>query len=84
MPVGAAQVGSERRLAVGSRRHEVEPEARAEDAGAEAGHGVSALVLEGHWWHRHEDVVRKKGHHRVEIGGFVRADELRHDRIRGR
>jgi len=32
-----AQVGSERRLTVGSRPHEVEPPARAEDAGAEAG-----------------------------------------------
>ena len=36
MLVEAAQVGSERRLAVGSRRHEVEPAARAEQAGAEA------------------------------------------------
>jgi hypothetical protein len=45
--VGGAQVGSERRLAVRSRPHEVEPPARAEDAGAEAGHEISALVLEG-------------------------------------
>src|SRR5208282_2071096 len=40
--VRGAQVGSERRLAVGSRWHEVEPAARAEQAGAEAGHDVSA------------------------------------------
>src|SRR6266700_7035616 len=46
--VGGAQVGPERRLTVGSRRDEVEPPARAEQAGAEAGHDVSTLVLEGH------------------------------------
>ena len=33
-----AQVGSESDLTVGARPHEVEPPARAEDAGAEAGH----------------------------------------------
>src|SRR5215211_7875081 len=76
-----AQVGPERRLTVGSRPHEVEPPARAEQAGAEAGHDVAALVFEGHWWHRAEDVVRQKGHQRVEIGGLPRADESRHDRL---
>ena len=81
--VGGAQVGAERRLTVGSRRHEVEPAARAEDAGAEAGHDVSALVFERHRRHRHEDVVGQQGHQRVEIGGLPRADELRHDRILG-
>src|ERR1700732_3753192 len=45
-----AQVGSEGRLTVGSRRHQVEPAARVEQAGAEAGHDVSALVFEGHRW----------------------------------
>src|SRR5438876_5954595 len=54
---GGAQVGSERRLTVGSRRHEVEPPARAEDAGAEAGNDVSALVFKRYRWHRDEDVV---------------------------
>src|SRR5713101_6504195 len=77
------QVGSERRMTVGSRAHEVEPPPRAEDASAEAGHDVSARVFEGHRWHRDEDVVRQKGHQRVEIGGLVRADELRHERILG-
>src|SRR5215831_20934884 len=43
-----AQVGPERGLAVGSRRHEVEPAARAEQARAEPGHDVPALVFEGH------------------------------------
>src|SRR6266542_3892050 len=74
-----AQVGSERWLAVRSCRHEGERAARAEQAGAEAGHNVSALVFEGHWWHRDEDVVGQEGYHRVEIGGFVGADELRHE-----
>jgi hypothetical protein len=46
-----AQVGSERRLTVCSRPYEVEPPARAEDTGAEAGHEVSALIFEGHRWH---------------------------------
>jgi hypothetical protein len=44
---GGAKVGPERRLAVGSRRHQVNPPARAEDAGEEAGHDVAALVFEG-------------------------------------
>ena len=65
---GGTQVGAERRLTVGSRRHEVEPPARAEDADAEPRHDVSALVFEGHRRHRHEDVVGQKGHQRVEIG----------------
>ena len=78
-----AQVGSERRLTVGSCWHEVEPATSAEDAGAEAGHDVSALVFEGHRRHRHEDVVGQKGDQRVEIGGFLRADKLRHDRFLG-
>ena len=55
--VGAAQVGSERRLTVGSRPHQVEPPARAEQTGAEAGHDVSAFVFKRHRWHRDEDVV---------------------------
>src|SRR5215211_6668413 len=79
-----AQVGPERRLTVGSRWHQVEPAARAEEAGAKAGHDVAALVLEGHRWHRDEDVVGQKGHQCVEIGGLPRADELRHDCILGR
>jgi hypothetical protein len=67
---GAVQVGPERRLAVGSRRDEVEPPARAEEAGTEAGHDVSSLVFEGHRWHRDEDVGGQQGHQRVEIGGL--------------
>ncbi len=78
-----AQVCSERRLAVGSRPYEVEPSARVEEVGKEAGHDVSALVFERHRWHRDENVVRQKGHQRVEIGGLVRADELRDHRILG-
>ncbi len=76
MPVGAAQIGSERRLTVGSRRHQVESAARAEEAGAEPGHHVAALLLEWHRWHRHEDVVRQKGHRCVEIGGLLDGEIL--------
>ncbi|HEY3456984.1 MAG TPA: hypothetical protein VGK64_20565, partial [Bryobacteraceae bacterium] len=53
----------ERRLTVGSRPNELEPPARAKEAGEEAGHEVSALILERHRWHRDEDVVRQKGDH---------------------
>src|SRR4051812_19917794 len=42
-PGRGAQVGAERRLPVGSRRHEVEPAARTEQTGAEAGDDISAL-----------------------------------------
>jgi hypothetical protein len=45
---------------------------------------MSALVLDGHRWHRHEDVIGKEGYDCVEIGGLVGADELRHDRFLGR
>jgi hypothetical protein len=83
MPAGAAQVSPERRLAVGSRRDEVESAARAEKAGAEAGHDVAAFVFEGHRWHGDEHVVCQKGHQRVEIDGLPRTGELRHDRILG-
>jgi hypothetical protein len=78
-----AQVGPERRLAVGARRHQVEPAARAEQAGAEAGHDVAAFVFEGHRRHRHEDVAGPQGHQRTEIGGLPGADELRHERVLG-
>src|ERR1017187_9293481 len=52
-----AQVSPERRLAVGSRRDKVESTARAEQAGAEAGHHVAAFVFEGDRWHGDENVV---------------------------
>jgi hypothetical protein len=81
--VGGAQVGAERGLAVGSRRDEVEPAARAEQAGAEAGHDVPAFVSEGHRRHRDEGVVGQEGHQRTEIGGLPCADELRHERLLG-
>jgi len=79
--VGGVQVDPERQLTVRSCACEAEPSARAEDAGAEAGHDISALVFEGHRRHRDEDVVGQKGHERLEIGGLIRADELRYDRI---
>jgi dihydrofolate reductase len=43
--VEGAQVDSERRLAISSLRHKVEPAARAEQDGAESGHHVPALVF---------------------------------------
>ena len=43
----AAQVGSERGLAVGSHRDEVEPAARGEQAGAVAGHDVRPSYPKG-------------------------------------
>src|SRR5438270_2171374 len=61
---GRAQIGSERRLAVGSCRHEVKPPPRGEDVGAEASYEVSAHVFEGHRWHRDEDIVGQEGHQR--------------------
>ena len=79
-----AEIGSECRLTVGSRRHQVKPPARMEKGGTEAGHDVSSLIFEGHPWHRHENVVREKSHQRVEIGGLPRVDELRHDTLLGR
>ena len=44
-------------------RHEVEPAARAEQAGAEAGNDVAAVVSEGRGRHRDEDVVCQEAHH---------------------
>jgi hypothetical protein len=79
--VGDVQVDPERELTVRTRAYEVEPTVRAQDAGAEAGHDISALVFEGHRWHRDEDVVGQKGHQRFEICGLICADELRYDRI---
>ncbi len=78
-----AQVRRERRLTIGSRRHEVMRSARADDAGVEAGHGVAALVFEGNWWHGDEDVGGEQGEQRVDIRGVVRADELCDKRLLG-
>jgi hypothetical protein len=58
--------------------------APAEQAGAEAGHDVPALVFEGHRRHRHEDVVGQHGYQRVDIGGLPCADESGHERLLGR
>lgn len=65
----------------GARRHS--DLTGAEDAGVEAGDDVSALVFEGHRWHRDEDVLGQQSHQRVEVGGLPRLDELRHDRLLG-
>ena len=74
----------ERRLTVRAGRHEVVLAASAEEEGAEAGHDIAALVFERHGWHGHEDVVRQQGNQRVEIGRFVRADKLGHERFLSR
>jgi RibD C-terminal domain len=76
--VGGAHVDTERGLAVGAGRREVEPAAPAEQADAETGHDGSALVLERHRRHRHEDIVGQQPHQGVEVGGLPRGDEFRH------
>src|SRR5215470_17336628 len=48
------KVGPERRLAVGSRRDEVEPSSRPEDAVEQASGDLPALVLKRHRWHGNE------------------------------
>ena len=81
--VGGADIGPERGLAVGPGRHEIEPAARAENAGAEPRHRFPALVLKRHRRHRHENIVGQQSHQRIEIGRLLRADEFRHHRILG-
>jgi hypothetical protein len=73
------QVGSERRLTVRSRPHEVEPPARAEDSGAEAGYEVSAFVFEGHRWHRDEDIIRQKGSANLLLHQFSARQRLQNE-----
>src|SRR3989442_16009731 len=73
---GGAKVSHERRLTIGSRRHEVNPPARAEDAGEEAGHHVAAPGFQGDRGHREEGIVREQGDQRVQIAGLGGADEL--------
>ena len=65
---GGPKVDSKRRLAIGARRHEVKPSARAEDAGEQAGHDVAAMVFKGDRWHEEADIGAKQGDQRVEIG----------------
>ena len=78
-----AQVCAERRLTVGSSRHQLEPAARAEQAGAEMGHDASALVFKRHRRHRHEDVVGQEIYERVQVGGLPGPDEPLHDLVLG-
>src|SRR4029453_5865805 len=78
-----AQVGSERRLTVGSRRAPGGARALTEDAGEQAGHDVAALVFEGNRWDGDEDIVGEQGDQSVQIPGLVRADERRPDRLLG-
>ena len=47
----------------------------AANSGAEAGHGVAAVVLERHRRHRHEHVVGQQVHQRGDVGRLPRADE---------
>ncbi len=80
---GGAKVEPERRLTIRSGRHEVIPPARAEEAGVEAGHEVAALVLERNGWHGSVNIVGEQGNQRIDIGGFVRADEFCYERLLG-
>src|SRR5215469_4334458 len=80
-PVRGTQVGTKRRLAVGSRWDQLEPAARVEQAGEEVAGDFSALILERHWWHRNEDVIGQQSHQCVDVRGLIRADELGHNRM---
>jgi hypothetical protein len=73
----------ERRLTIRSRRHEIVPSA-ANEAGAEAGHDVSAVVFERDWWHGDADIGGEQGHQRVDITGLPGANELSDERLLGR
>src|SRR5262245_10407021 len=55
----------------------------ADDAGAEAGHGVVAEVLEGNWWHGDADIGGEQGDQPIHITGLPCANELCDERTLG-
>src|SRR5262249_23391184 len=63
---GGTKVGSERRLTVRPRRHEV-VRSVAHETGTEARHDVAAAVLEGNGRHGHADIGGEQGDQRVDI-----------------
>ena len=64
---GCAKVGPERRLAVGARRDEVEPPARAEDAREQRRRRIAALVFKRNRRHRNEHIVGEQRDQRIQI-----------------
>jgi hypothetical protein len=83
MPVGAAQVGPEGRLAVGSRRHEVEPAAGAEQV------VQKRATTSRPWYSKGIGGIEMKTSSvstatSVDIGGLPCADESGHERLLGR
>jgi hypothetical protein len=72
---GGAKVGSERRLPIRPRRHEVVRSA-AQQTGAEAGDDVAAVVFERNRRHGHADIGGEQGDQRVDITGLPCANEL--------
>jgi hypothetical protein len=77
-----AKVGPERRLTIRPRRYEIVPSA-AQQAGAEAGDDIAAVVFEGDWWHRDAHIGSEQGDQRVDITGFPRPNELCDERTLG-
>ena len=63
-----AEVGSERRLTIGSRWYELESAPCLEDTGAEPTSEVTPLVFVRDRRHRDEDVVGQQRHYRVYVG----------------
>jgi hypothetical protein len=84
---GSAKVGSERRLPIRARRHEVVRSA-AQETGAEPRHDVAAVVFKGNGRHRDADIGGEQVHQRIDIPdsrrertpegtlGVVRQEEL--------
>ena len=79
---GGAKVGSERRLPIRPRRHEVVGSA-AHETGAEAGHDVAAVVFEGNGRHGHPDIGGEQGDQRVDITRLPCANEPCEERTLG-
>ena len=83
VPSGTRDPADKRRTPAGRwlGSAEVEPAAPRRRCWRRRRHDISALVLEGHRGHGHEDVVGQQGHQRLEIGRFVRPGEPRHDLV---
>ena len=79
---GGAKIGSERRLPIRPRRHEVVRSA-AQETGAEAGHDVAAVVFERYGRHGHADIGGEQGHQGVDITRLPCANELCEERTLG-
>ncbi len=79
-PVRGADVKAERRLGIGVGGHHAGAAAGREEPPAELADQRSALVLERHRRHRHEDVVGEEVHQRLDISRLVGLHEPRYER----